>query len=171
MKQLKVNTQDLAWQENDNAGFRFARKQLGHPAGGEMIGTSLFRLAAGDKAFPMHCHYANEEAIFVLSGQGMLRVGKDSDNEEPIDIVANDYIALPRGPDYAHQVINSSEDELVFLCISTMVEPEVIAYPDSQKIGMMVGSAPGGAKNAYSDKRFYYKNTQVGYYDGEGDCD
>lgn len=40
-----------------------------------MIGTSLYKLLPGNKAFPFHCHYGNEEAIFILSGNGTLRLG------------------------------------------------------------------------------------------------
>jgi hypothetical protein len=41
--------------------------------------------------------------------------------------------------------VNESDAELSFLCVSTMNHPDVIEYPDSHKVGVFAGSAPGGA--------------------------
>ena len=56
-------------------------------------------------------------------------------------------IAAPAGgPETAHQIVNTSDGELRYLAVSTMLEPEVIGYPDSGKFGVFAGAAPGGAK-------------------------
>lgn len=158
----KVNIADLEWLESTQDNFSYQRKQLGSVAGGKMLGTSLYKLAPGKKAFPFHCHYANEEAIFIISGKGTIRIGS-----EEISIEKNDYIALPSGIEYAHQVINTSNEFLEYLCISTMIEPEVMEYPDSKKIGVMTGTPPGGEKNIKSFKAFHQKNTDASYFDNE----
>ena len=158
----KINIDDIKWQESKQTGFSFFRKPLGASAGGEMLGTGLFKLLPGNKAFPYHCHHANEEAIFVLSGSGTLRI-----NDKKVPITENDYIALPRGSEYAHQVINTSDDVLMYLCISTMIEPDVMEYPDADKIGVMAGTPPGSPKSKQSYKGFFRKNSAVSYYDGE----
>lgn len=150
------------WEHFANDVVELERKAIGQQAGGEKIGASLFRLKPGKKAFPFHYHYANEEAILVIEGEGTLRLG-----EERRKINKGDYIALPTGPEHAHQVINSSEGELIYLCISTMIEPEVMIYPDSDKIGMMAGTAPGGKKNASSRKSFFELKDACDYYKGE----
>ena len=159
-----VNQEECEWVESAH-GDKFAskRKQLGAPAGGKMLGCSLFRLAPGKTAFPAHTHFGNEEAVYVLAGTGSMRLG-----DEKVPVSAGDYIAMPAaGP--AHQLINDSEAPLEYLCISTMVHPEAVYYPDSDKVGMMAGSAPGGdsAKRLLGGFGYYRKNSQVDYYDGE----
>lgn len=158
----KINIEDIEWKESTQEGFSSFRKQLAMNAGGEKLGVSLYKLLPGNKAFPFHCHHANEEAIFVLSGEGTLRL-----NDQTISIKANDYVAFPCGTGHAHQVINTSNESLIYLCISTMIEPDVMEYPDSDKIGLMLGSPPGGEKNQKSHKGFYRKTSAVPYFDGE----
>lgn len=152
-----VNLEDGKWEEIAHGHFAYARKRLG--ANGRQLGASVYKLLPGKKAFPFHFHHANEEAIFVLSGQGLLRADKAS-----LKIKAQDYIALPRGQQFAHQVINDSTAPLIYMCISTMHQPDVLEYPDSQKIGIMTGTAPGGTKNSESFKAFYPKKGDVDYY-------
>jgi uncharacterized cupin superfamily protein len=43
------------------------------------------------------------------------------------------------GPDGAHKVTNRTGDRVRVLMISTMVEPSVAVYPDSDKIGVWPG--------------------------------
>jgi uncharacterized cupin superfamily protein len=129
-----VNRTSLLECEDQNVeqgGFAFRRKRLGAAAGGKGIGVSWFELQPGKKAFPYHFHLANEEAIFILEGEGVVRLGEE---EHPVR--AGDYFAFPPGPP-AHQVINRSEAPLRFLAISTMLEPEVAVYPDSKKVGVL----------------------------------
>lgn len=68
-----TNESDLDWTEADHDETRFRRKQLAEAAGGERIGCSLYELSLGSRSWPYHYHTANEEAIYVLSGTGMLR--------------------------------------------------------------------------------------------------
>ena len=73
---------------------------------------------------------------FILSGSGTLRLG-----DEKIIIKENDYVALPLGREHAHQVINTSNEELIYLCISTMIVPDVMEYSDSDKVGIRASSS------------------------------
>ena len=77
------------------------------------------------------------------------------------------YVALPAGESGAHQIINTSNETLCYLCFSTMVEPDVMVYPDSDKIGLFAGSAPGGPKEKRSFSKFLRGDAEVGYYEGE----
>lgn len=156
------NPKNLSWLKINHGEFEAYRKQLAQHAGGIKLGCSLYKLPPNKKAFPYHYHHANEEAIYVIQGQGCLRL-----NNEFIDIKKEDYIALPQGQEFAHQVINNSNKELIYLCMSTMIEPDVMEYPDSNKVGFMTGSAPGGEKTKNSLKQFYRKETEVPYFDRE----
>jgi hypothetical protein len=51
-----------------------------------------------------------------------------------------------------------------------MIEPEVSVYPDSDKVGVMAGSAPGGDPGKRVVAGVYRQNSGVGYYDGEPDA-
>ena len=137
----------------DHGGFAFVRKRLGAAAGGKQLGTSWFEIQPGKKAFPFHYHLANEEAIFVLEGEGVLRLGG-----EEVTLRPGDYIAFPPGPP-GHQVINRGTAPLRYLALSTMIEPEVAVYPDSKKVGVL--SRSQGLASVHK------QDAQVDYYEGE----
>ncbi len=159
-----VGHQDFGWSEQYHGEkFGYRRKSLGSAAGGEKLGCSLYEVPPGRRAWPYHYHLANEEAIYVLEGSGTLRIGGDE-----IRVSASDYVALPARAEGAHQLINSSETILRYLCFSTMVEPDVMVYPDSGKVGIFGGAAPGGPKEERTFSKFLRDDAEVGYYDGEG---
>lgn len=162
MKNNIVNINNLDWQSSEHDDFTYQDKWLAVVTGGEKLGASLYKLMPGKKAFPYHYHYANEEAIFILEGSGTLRL-----NNKMISITQGDYIALPVGPDFAHQIINTSESQLVFLCFSTMNHPDVVEYPDSNKVGVTAGIAPGGDTEKVLLKARFRKQDAVDYFDGE----
>jgi uncharacterized cupin superfamily protein len=158
-----VGDGDLQWDEQSHGEkFGHRRKQLGSAAGGEKLGCSLYEVPPGRRAFPYHYHLANEEAIYVLEGSGTLRIG-----EEEIRVSEGDYVALPARAEAAHQLVNSSESVLRYLCFSTMIEPDVMVYPDSGKVGIFGGAAPGGRKEKRTFSKFLRGDAEVGYYDGE----
>ena len=99
----------------------------------------------------------------MLEGRGRLRL---ADGEHPFR--AGDFIAAPAGGvETAHQIINYSDQPLTYLCVSTMIEPEVVQYPDSGKLGAMAGAAPGGAKGGRTLFWFGKTGEGCGYWDGE----
>jgi uncharacterized cupin superfamily protein len=158
-----VNEQDLDWGEQSHGEkFGYRRKQLGSAAGGERLGCSLYEVPPGRRAWPYHYHLANEEAVYVLDGSGSLRLG-----EREVALSRGDYVALPVGEAEAHQIINTAEEPLRYLCFSTMREPDAMVYPDSNKIGLVAGSAPGGPKEERTLSKFLRSDAEVGYYEGE----
>jgi uncharacterized cupin superfamily protein len=143
-------------------GFARTRRALGRAAHGRALGCSHIEVPPGASAWPFHAHCANEEAIFILEGQGLLRLGN-----ERVPVGKDDYIALPADPDLAHQLINAGDGPLRYLCISTMISPEVGIYPDSDKIGVIAGSAPGGSPHERRLTAFYRRGDDVPYLTGE----
>lgn len=106
---------------------------------------------------------ANEEAIYVLESSGTLRIG-----EEEVPISKGDYMTfLAAREEGAHQLVNTSNSVLRYLCFSTMVEPDAMVYPDSGKIGVFVGAAPGDPKEKRTLSKFLRGDAEVGYYEGE----
>jgi uncharacterized cupin superfamily protein len=172
-----VDEDSLEWSETDRGATAFRRKQLGRAAGGEQLGASLYELPAGTRSWPYHYHTGNEEAIYVLSGEGTLRVGGE-DEWTRYRLTAGDYVALPAGAESAHQVTNADVDAagddpdddrppLRYLAVSTMNDPDVTVYPDSEKLGLFAGAAPGGDSSERVVDGYYPRDAAVDYWEGE----
>ncbi|MCD2203550.1 cupin domain-containing protein [Halobacterium sp. KA-6] len=156
-----VNEADLDWTDVADEKMRVRRKQLGEAAGSDQLGCSLYELPPGEASWPYHYHTANEEALYVLTGTGMLRLDGET---QPLR--AGDYAALPADESGGHKVINDSEGPLRYLVVSTMNEPDVTVYPDSGKVGVFVGAPPGG-RDERSHHGYYRVEDAVDYWDGE----
>lgn len=158
-----VNEADLEWTELERGETGFRRKQLGEAAGAEAIGASLYELPAGRRSWPYHYHEGNEEALYVLDGAGTVRLDGET---HPLE--AGDYVALPAGEDGAHRVVNDGETPLRYLVVSTMDEPDVTVYPDSGKVGVFAGAAPGG-RDERTVEEYFPLDAGVDYWAGEED--
>lgn len=156
-----VHEGDVEWVEVERGTvFENRHQKLAAAAGGERIGCSLTEVPPGKTAWPFHAHLGNEEAIYVLAGNGTLRLG---DRQQPLR--AGDYVALLARKDAAHQVINTSDAPLRYLAISTMEPTDVVVFPDSKKRGVFAGGAPGGGSREVTT--FVPIEADVGFWDGE----
>jgi uncharacterized cupin superfamily protein len=99
------------------------------------LGASVDVVAPGKRSCPYHYHLAQEEMFVVLEGRGHLHVAG-----QMVPVAAGDVIFVPPGPDYPHQMVNTSQADLKYLSISTQERPEVCGYPDS---GKTAAFAPG----------------------------
>ena len=133
-----------------------ARLATGTAAG--KLGISVDTVAPGMRSCPYHFHYAQEEAFVVLEGEGTLRVAG-----EMLPIRAGDTIFIPPGPDYPHQIINTSNAPLKYLSISTRETPEVCEYPDSGKY--LANATRDG--DPYGFARMHRAKDHLDYWDGE----
>ncbi len=150
----KTSVTECPEQKVEHGAFAYRRKRMGDAAGAQKIGCSWTELLPGKKAFPFHFHTANEEAVFVLEGEGVLRSG-----DEEIPLRAGDYVVFSVGPP-GHQVLNRSGAALRYLALSTMIDPEVSAYPDSNKIAAYGKAVPG-------EPAIHHASSAVDYYEGE----
>jgi uncharacterized cupin superfamily protein len=138
-------------------GFRGRRARIGYELGAELIGASLFEVPPGEAAYPYHFHYSDEELLIVLSGSPTLR-----SLEGVRELEEGDVLRFPVGEDGAHQIINESDDTVRFLAISSSGRPDVVVYPDSDKIGVGERLPRGGGLRA-----FFRRGDRVGYWEGE----
>jgi len=120
----------------DKGKHRMQGRILGVAAGSRQLGATLTELPPGAISFPFHYHCANEEGLFVVSGRGTARIG-----DARVAVRAGDWIAYPVGPAHAHQMINDGDEPLVYLCVSTTHNCEVVGYPDSNKVGVRAGES------------------------------
>ena len=157
-----VNEREVETTETAHGTTRFRRKRLSDAASDDPdIGCSRYELPPGGRSWPFHYHTGNAEAIYVLDGTGTLRT---ADGKRSVE--AGDYVALPAGEDGAHRVVNDADEPLRYLMLSTMREPDVAVYPDSDKIGVFAGSPPGGTGDR-SVEGYFRLEDRVEYWSGE----
>jgi len=123
------------------------------------LGISVDTLAPGKRGCPYHLHHAQEEAFVVLRGEGTLRVAG-----EMLPIQAGDVIFIPPGPEYPHQIVNTSDAPLEYLSISTMDSPEICEYPDSGKYLAYAKRTPGQPPEF---DRIQRTKDDIDYWEGE----
>jgi uncharacterized cupin superfamily protein len=134
--------------------FEHFRRALGAASGGKKISANFVELPPGKRSWPYHAHAANEEAIFILEGEGVLRQPSGE-----TAVRAGHYIAFPVGLEHAHQLINRSEAPLRYLVVATVSPAEIAHYPDSGKIGLLALAPPGLRQVGYL--------READYWDGE----
>ncbi len=158
-----VDTDDLEWNRRERNDTTFRRKQPGDVAaeGDPEIGCSLYELPPGANAWPYHYHEGNAEAIYVLSGEGQIRLPGEHHR-----IDAGTYVYLPPGAEGGHRVVNDTGEPLRYLAVSTMREPDITVYPDSGKIGVYGGSPPGGREER-TVSGYYRQDDDVDYWEEE----
>ena len=129
--------------------YNTAYGRLSDGTAARKLGAGYDVLAPGQRVCPYHFHHAQEEMFVILQGQGTLRVAG-----QMLPLRSGDVVFIPPGPEYPHQIINTSAAPLRYLSISTQERPEVCEYPDSDKISISGGGV-------------YRRAALVDYWDGE----
>ena len=143
--------------------FQAERAPVSPNIGAKNLGYAVIRLQPGQRAWPYHAHYAIEEMFYVISGAGTLR---HAGEEYPIR--AGDFIASPPDPEQPHQIINTSDEELVYIALSEDMTTDVMLYPDSGKYGVWSGDS-SNFQAPTNFMVFARKESSVDYWDGEAD--
>jgi uncharacterized cupin superfamily protein len=113
------------WDEpREREGWRIKEAFVGHHIGGKLIGASMSEVEAGNKLWPYHTHYANEEWVMVLRGEPTLRTP-----EGEHVLKEGDVACFPRGEAGAHQIINRTDAPIRVLMLSSMVAPDIVQPP------------------------------------------
>ncbi len=136
----------------DSTGTRLARGTAARK-----LGASIDTLAPGKLGCPYHLHHAQEEMFVVLEGEGTLRVAG-----EMLALRTGDVVFIPPGPEYPHQIINTSGATLRYLSVSTQETPEICEYPDS---GKFLAEAKDGTGSAFDV--IHAKGENLDYWEGE----
>ena len=141
--------------------FNAHRATVSTQIGAKKLGYAVVKLKPGKRAWPYHSHYVNEEMFYVIQGNGTLR---HAGEEYPIR--AGDFICSPADPEQAHQIINTSDQELTYIALGTEEPTDVFLYPDSGKYGVWHGKTRD-AKDPDNFLVFARTETAVDYWDGE----
>ena len=159
-----INIENLEYTEfGRGEKFHASRADVSSHIGAEKLGYAVVRLKPGKRAWPYHSHYVIEEFFFVIEGEGTLR---HADEEYPVR--AGDFICSPADPEQPHQIINTSDKDLVYIALSTQDQTDIFLYPDSGKYGAWHGKTRN-PRDPGSFLVFARKETAVDYWDGEED--
>ncbi len=158
MKPVNVFTVQTETSPEDPPGYKAEAVKLGPKIGASMLGGSVYVLAPGEAICPYHCEFGNEEWLLVLEGRPTLR--RASGDGEPEETVGpGDVLCFPPGLEGAHKVTNASAEPVRVLMLSSMVDPCMSYYPDSDKYGVWFGGGHPGF--------LVRRESMVEYYDGE----
>jgi len=145
----------------DKGRHRMTLRRLGAAAGGRVIGANLIEVPPGSVSFPFHYHCATEEAVYVLRGKGIARIG-----DQRVPVGEGDWLGYPVGPEHAHQLINDGTEALVYLCVSASLQKvDVVGYPDSNKV-----AATAGTFDQPIHRWISRQGESLDYWDGEPDA-
>ena len=114
----------------------------------------LYEIPPGKASYPYHYHTANTEVFYIIKGSGVMETPEGRKT-----IKACDVIVCPPNGKGAHKIINTSTSEiLTYLDCDTANSPDVVYYPESGKVGMLV----------LGEESLFFDNTsKVDYYKGE----
>jgi uncharacterized cupin superfamily protein len=140
---------------DDPQGYEAGYRRLGLLLGAERIGATLYELEQGNSNCPYHYEYGNEEWLLCVSGTPTLRTPEGEHDLRPGDVVC-----FVEGPAGAHKITNNAGETARYVIWSTLREPSLAVYPDSDKIGVW----PGLGNN---EKIIVRRESNVDYWEGE----
>lgn len=101
--------------------------------------VNFVEVEPGNHAYSYHYHEMNEEVFYIISGTAVVRTPKGE-----LALKAGDIITFPAGKEGAHVIRNSSKTEkLVYIDFGAINLPEIVHFPDTNKI-MVVGPYSNG---------------------------
>lgn len=116
--------------------------------------AAFYRVPPGKASYPYHYHVNNEEVFYIISGYGTLETPEGG---RPIS--SGDVIVCPPGERGAHRIVNTSETEdLVYFEVDATSSPDVVFYPHSDKVGVIVTAKAS---------MFFEGQSKVAYYKGK----
>jgi uncharacterized cupin superfamily protein len=126
-----------------------ARKRLGNAVGLDQFGVNLTTLQPGAWSAQRHWHAAEDELIYVLSGELVLC----EDGGETL-LKAGDAAGWKAGEANGHCLINRSKRDAVYLEIGSRSKREEVVYPD---IDMRMERAEAGSRYLHKSGEPYPK--------------
>ncbi|AQA17863.1 hypothetical protein BST95_06055 [Halioglobus japonicus] len=153
----RANFNTIALKKVGNGeGFSASAARLGELLGMQRMGCGIVELAPGERGWPFHLHYGEEELFIVVEGSRTMRY---DDGEHAIG--PGDVLFTPPGDGTAHQIINTSDGPLRYLALSMHADPAMCYYPDSGKYAAYAQQPDGSWKSFIA-----HEDSQVDYYEG-----
>lgn len=102
-----------------------AKRRLGPALGLTQFGVNLVRLGPGGQSALRHWHSREEEFVYLLEGELVLR----TDAGEQI-LRAGDCAGYPAGTGDGHQLVNRGTSVAIYLEVGTRHDEDEAHYPD-----------------------------------------
>ena len=117
--------------EQERDGYRHRVAAIGTRLGAELLGASLYELPPGESTWPYHYEHGAEVGFLVAAGAPTPGPPPGARQLEPGDVAA-----FPQGPAGGHKVANPTDETVRVVILSSKTPIAVVAYPDSNKLGI-----------------------------------
>jgi uncharacterized cupin superfamily protein len=101
------------------------KRKLGECFGLTQFGVNLTHLSPGAVSALAHSHSKQDEFIFILEGTPTLVLG-----EEEFHLNPGDCYGFKAGTGIAHQLVNRSQETVIYLEIGDRTEGDEVEYPN-----------------------------------------
>ena len=101
------------------------KRALGDAFGLTRFGVNLTRLPPGAQSALRHAHSAQDELVYILEGEAVLRT-----DEGETRLCAGMCAGFPHGSGNGHHLVNRSAHDVVYLEIGDRTPGDAVAYPD-----------------------------------------
>jgi uncharacterized cupin superfamily protein len=101
------------------------KRAIGEALGLTKLGANLTTLLPGKESAMRHFHTREDELLFVLEGEVVLR----TDEGEQV-LTAGTCAGFPAGAKNAHQLVNRSDRPARYLEVSSCDPQDIAEYPD-----------------------------------------
>jgi uncharacterized cupin superfamily protein len=105
------------------------RQQLGDAGGLTQFGVNLLTLPPGSWSSQRHWHTAEDEFVYVLSGEVTLITNKGEEVMRP-----GDFAAFPKNDGDGHHLVNKSKAPATVLEVGARPDEDFVTYPDIDMI-------------------------------------
>jgi len=130
LRELELETVDAGPE-----GHRFRLRSLTRAVGAQRTGMTIYELDPGQASWPYHFEVVEEEWLFVIEGELVLRTP-----EGERTLRAGDVACFPPSPAGAHAVRNAGDRVVRYAMPSSVAEyGDACVYPDSGKFKIAAG--------------------------------
>ena len=119
---------------NENALRRI--KTLSDLTGLRNIGFHIIELPPGRQSTELHCHYIEEECIYILEGEALATSGGATQT-----VRAGDFLGY-RAEGEPHKLENTSDKILKYIVVGQRLAHDVVDYPELGKRLFINGDMP-----------------------------
>ena len=102
-------------------------KSLGDLAGLTGFGFHIIEIEPSCESTEQHCHYHEDECVYILEGQGTAVIG-----EEHFEVGAGDFIGYRAGG-LSHTLLNTSDKTLKCIVVGQRLDHDVADYTKLNK--------------------------------------
>lgn len=140
--------------KNVHEPYEYYKQEITNREHFNQLYAAFYEIPPQKSNYPFHYHEKNTELFYIIAGKGLIRTG------EGVAVVeAGDVIICPPGENGGHKLTNISDSEVLrYLDVDTTNTPDILHYPDSDKIGIIKHN---------ESSTFYKDGKETDYYGGE----